>query len=425
MTMEDHGQVQDVFIGRQPIYNDNLGVYAYALLFRSQHTALKSIDDDQATAQVVTDAFVELGIDKVVGRSRAAVIATESLLKAVPSLPVDGERLILVVPRFAQITEGYVRSIRSLSDKGYEIAIDDFVDNPNFQSLSDLANIIRVDVRAIEPSKIKSRVKKLKKLGKRILALKVETLEEYEHNLDIGFDFSQGFFLSRPKIIKTTKLSDNKLTIVKLLSVLYSRQSETTEIARVVSEDVSLSYKLLKLINTPYFGLAREVTSINQAVVMLGRKALQAWISMLALSNIDGKPAELTRIAMVRAKMCELLAVQAKQPEEDGYFTVGMFSALELLLNRPLANLVKPLPLSDEIKAAVLHRVGDMGEALSCTLAYEQSQWEKVSFKNLSPNSLADTYIQALDWTNGIIGSMEVEHDSGSTRSHQARRVVR
>ena len=423
--MEEHGQVQDVFIGRQPIYNDNLGVYAYALLFRSQNAAPTSIDDDKATAQVVTDAFVELGIDKVVGRSRAAVIATESLLKAVPSLPVKAERLILVVPRFAHITEAYIQSIKSLADCGYEIAIDDFIDNPNFRSLSDLASTIRVDIRAIESSRIKPHVKKLKKLGKRILALKVETLEEYEHNLDIGFDYSQGFFLSRPKIIKSTKLSDNKLTIMKLLSVLYSRQSETAEIARVVSEDVSLSYKLLKLINTPYFGLAREVTSINQAVVMLGRKALQAWISMLALSNIDGKPAELTRIAMVRAKMCELLAVHSKQPEEDGYFTVGMFSALELLLNRPLANLVKPLPLSDEIKAAVLHRVGDMGEALTCTLAYEQSQWENVSFKNLSPNALANAYIQALDWTNGIIGSIGVDGDSGSKSAHQTRRSVR
>lgn len=423
--MEERGQVQDVFIGRQPIYNDNLGVYAYALLFRSQNTAPTSIDDDKATAQVVTDAFVELGIDKVVGTSRAAVIATESLLKAVPSLPVNAERLILVVPRFAHITEPYIESIKSLADTGYEIAIDDFIDNPNFRTLSELASIIRVDLRAIDSSKIKAHVKKLNKLGKRILALKVETLEEYERNLDIGFDYSQGFFLSRPKIIKSSKLSDNKLTIMKLLSVLYSRQSETSEIARVLSEDVSLSYKLLKLINTPYFGLAREVTSINQAVVMLGRKALQAWISMLALSNIDGKPAELTRIAMVRAKMCELLAVQSKQPEEDGYFTVGMFSALELLLNRPLANLVKPLPLSDEIKAAVVHRVGDMGEALTCTLAYEQSQWENVSFKNLSPNSLANAYIQALDWTNGIIGSMGVDRDSGSSNSYQNRRVVR
>ncbi len=423
--MEDHGQVQDVFIGRQPIYNDNLGVYAYALLFRSQNKAPTSINDDQATAQVVTDAFVELGIDKVVGRSRAAVIATESLLEAVPSLPIKAERLILVVPRSVPITEAYIQSVKSLTDAGYEIAIDDFVDNPNFRTLSDLASIIRVDIRAIDPAKITAHVKNLKKLGKRTLALKVETLEEYEHNLDMGFDYSQGFFLSRPKIIKSTKLSDNKLSIMKLLSVLYSRQSETAEIARVVSEDVSLSYKLLKLINTPYFGLAREVTSINQAVVMLGRKALQAWITMLALSDIDGKPAELTRIAMVRAKMCELLAVHSNQPEEDGYFTVGMFSALELLLNRPLANLVKPLPLSDAIKAAVLHRVGDMGEALSCTLAYEQSQWENVSFKNLNPNALANAYLEALDWTNGVIGSMGVDRESGGTRSHEARRVVR
>jgi EAL and modified HD-GYP domain-containing signal transduction protein len=399
-------EMTDVFIGRQPIYNSNLGVYAYELLFRSPHRSIAQTGADAATAQVVVDTFLEIGVDRLAGTSLAAINATEQFMRLAPSLPIPPERIILDIPAASRISLPFMDSVKKLAAMGYRIAIDDCIETPQFRPLVPLADIIKVDVKRIDNSDLKRHVKVLKKLKIPLLALKVETLSEYEYYRDTGFEYSQGYFLSRPRIIKSAKLSDNRLAIMKLLCALYDWETDNTEIATMLSEDVSLSYKLLKLINSPFFGLSHEVRSIKQAVVLLGRKALQAWVSMLALAGINSRSPELTRIALTRAKMCEVLAQKAAQPSPDSYFTVGMFSALDILMDRPLTALIRPLPLNEAVKTAALDRAGDMGAALDCALANESSSWERVSFKGLSVNELSQSYLEALEWANQVMTAL-------------------
>ena len=398
--------MQEIFVGRQPIYNENLGVSAYELLFRSPDHSIEDIGENAATAQVVIDSFFEIGIEKLADSRKVAINASEQLLQEVDTLPILPNKVILEIPSTIDVSLQLFDSLKNLSAMGFTIALDDCIDKTNLQPLVPLASIIKVDVRRINGYMGKSYLKKLKKLNKPLLALKVETLAEYEAYRDLGFSYFQGYFLSRPRILKATKLSENKLSVINLIRAIYDRGTENTEIIRLISEDITLSYKLLKLINSPLFGLRTKIDSIKHAVVLLGRKTLRTWVSMLALSTIDDRPAEITKIAMTRAKMCELLAEQAGLDSKESYFTVGIFSALDILMDMPIHKAVDSLPLSDLVRGALINREGTMGEALCCTLAYEQSNWSNVSFHGLSTKQVIESYIQAVEWANKIMVSI-------------------
>ena len=198
----------------------------------------------------------------------------------------------------------------------------------------------------------------------RLLALKVESLQDYRSYCGMGFDYCQGNLLSKPRVYQAQNLSSNKASVMHLLSVLCRADADVDEIERVVSRDVSVSYKLFRLINSAFFALPQQVESIRQAVVMLGRNQLRSWISMLALNSLNDCPAALMEMAITRGKMCEYLAKMTKKPQYDSYFTVGLFSVLDALMKQPLAKLVSSLPLSDDVKSAILYQQGEMGDRL-------------------------------------------------------------
>jgi EAL and modified HD-GYP domain-containing signal transduction protein len=395
--------MQDIFIGRQPIYNENLGVWAYELLFRSQDYSIEDIGENAATAQVVINSFFEIGIEKLVDSRRVAINASERLLQEVDTLPILPNKVILEIPPTIDVSLQLFESLKKLSAMGFTIALDDCVEKPNLQPLVPLASIIKVNVRRIQGYMGERYLRKLKKLKKPLLALKVESLAEYETYRDLGFSYFQGYFLSRPRTLKATKLSESKLSVINLIRAIYDRDTENPEIIRLISADITLSYKLLKLINSPLFGLCTKIDSIKQAVVLLGRKILRTWVSMLALSTIDDRPAEITMIAMTRAKMCELLAEKAGLSSKESFFTVGIFSALNLLMDAPLDRVVESLPLSDSVRSALLDKEGRMGDALYCTLAYEHSNWKHISFHGLSTRQIIESYLQAIEWANRVM----------------------
>jgi EAL and modified HD-GYP domain-containing signal transduction protein len=395
--------MQDIFIGRQPIYNENLGVWAYELLFRSQDYSIEDIGENAATAEVVINSFFEIGIEKLVDSRRVAINASERLLQEVDTLPIPPTKVILEIPSTIEFSLELFDALKKLSAMGFTIALDDCVDKSNLQPLVPLANIIKVDVRRINGYRGGSYLRKLKKLKKPLLALKVESLTEYETYRDLGFSYFQGYFLSRPRTLRAVKLSESKLSVINLIRAIYDRDTDNPEIIRLISADITLSYKLLKLINSPLFGLRTNIDSIKQAVVLLGRKILRTWVSMLALSTIDDRPAEITMIAMTRAKMCELLAEKSGLSSKESFFTVGIFSALNLLMDAPLDRVVESLPLSDSVRRALLDKEGRMGEALYCTLAYEHSNWKHISFQGLSTRQVIESYLKAVEWANRVM----------------------
>jgi EAL and modified HD-GYP domain-containing signal transduction protein len=289
-----------------------------------------------------------------------------------------------------------------LQAQGFDVSIGGLAVLKDRQLLS-LANIYRIDVKTLPVNRFDNLIDYLHRYDKLALqALKIETLEQYHAYCSKGFDYLQGYFFGKPHVYTSSDLSASKLAIVQLLAKVHDLDTPIEQLEQHIIQDVSLSYKLLKLINSPFFGMAKEVDSIKRAIVLLGREEIRKMVSLLALGGMSDEPAATLEIAFLRAKICELLAERVGLPQ-DSYFTVGMFSALDILMKQPLNDILSQLPLSDPVKQAILQRQGMLGEALSCALAIENAQWAEIDFAKLGYADLLDVYRLAIEWTDKVM----------------------
>jgi EAL and modified HD-GYP domain-containing signal transduction protein len=365
--------------------------------------AFQKIGADGATSTTIINSFLEIGLDKLVGNRYAFINLTEKFLLNEEALPISPKQVVLEILENITITDDIVKAVERLKLEGFIIALDDYIYNPSHKPLFSLVDIIKIDILQLSQQQLIDHVNILKQYNIKLLAEKVETMDEFAHCHKLGFDYFQGYFLSKPHIVKSSSLASNKLAVLNLLSVLLNPDSQTDEIEEAMAFDVSISYKMLKLINSAIFNLSRKVESIQQAIVILGRKKLRSWASMIALASLDDRPSEMMHLSMTRAKMCEMLAEKAGMPSLESYFTVGLFSALDILMERELTDLITPLPLDQEIVDALLKHEGDYGEALQCTLAYEVSDSDNARFKELSPNDIFVANVEAVSWANMVV----------------------
>lgn len=401
--------MSEIFVGRQPIYNKALGIYGYELLFRSgivNNAALGQMTADGATSTTIINSFLEIGLDKLVGNGFAFINLTEQFLFEEDMLPISPKQVVLEVLENIPVDARLVQALKRLKNKGFTVALDDYIYNPAHKPIVALADIIKIDITQLDRKDLVRHVKVLKQYSAKLLAEKVETLDEFEFCEKLGFDYFQGYFLSRPRIIKSKSLPSNKLAVLNLISVLQDPNSEIDELEEAISFDVSMSYKILKLINSAFFNFPREVESIKRAIVILGRRQLSSWASMLALSKLDDRPPEMLHLAMTRGKMCELLAEKAGLKPLDTYFTVGLFSALDILMERDIADVIEPLPLNDEVVSALLENKGVLGEALLCTKNYEVGDFENAQFRQLESDDLFVANVEAVSWANMVVDSL-------------------
>jgi len=396
--------MQHVFVGRQPIFNSSLGVFAYELLFRSgeDNSAGMMNDNSEATSQTIFNSFLEIGLEKMVGNSFASINVDQEYLLNDNLLPVSPKNIILEISNIKILDDRFINIIQKLQKANYLIAVEDDVATSEMRRLVNHIDYVKIDVQKKTKKELFNSVKKLKKYDLKTIASKVETAHEYTTCLDLGFDYVQGYFLSQPRIVKGVAIPPNKLAVLHFLALINNEETELQDLSQAISSDVLMSYKLLKLINSAYFNMSTKVQSISQAIVMLGRNKLSSWASIMALSKLDGRPVEVIQIAMIRAKMCELLAQKMQMPNSEQYFTAGMFSSLELLLEMPLADILSELPLKDEINAALLHAEGPMGQAIECVKAAEVANWEDADFLSLERNEVELSCIEAIRWASTI-----------------------
>ncbi len=395
----------EAFIARQPIFDRDARVYAYELLFRATDgpTSAGAVNGDQATSQVLWNTFTVFGLDSLVGEARAFINFTRELLLDDNPLPLPPDRVVIEILEDVAVDADLVAAVGRLVERGYTIALDDFAYHESWQPLVDLAHVVKLDVMALGPDALRDHVARLRPLGLKMLAEKVETREELEALRDLGFDYFQGFFLARPTVVRGRRTPANRIAVLQLIARLNRPDVEVKEVEALISRDVAMSYKLLRYINSALFALPREVASIRQAVVFLGLKAIRRWASLIAMSGFDDKPTELLVIAMQRARMCQNLAEAAGLPEPESHFTVGLFSALDAVLDMPMEQVVEELPLGDDTRAALLERTGPYGPTLACTLAYEGQDWPRVTLPGLADDAIRDAYLQATAWSTAAI----------------------
>lgn len=392
----------DIYLGRQPIFDSSMRVYAYELLFRSNtednHATI--LGGDNATAQVMMNLFGDMGFSNVVGDHRAFINFTEGMLLRENRPFFPKRQVVIEVLENIEPTPQLMESLQILRKEGYKIALDDYAFDEKYRTLEDCADIIKVDILEAGPKKLIENMPRLKDQGLRVLAEKVETREQFEFCEKIGFDYFQGYFFSKPKIIKGKSLPANKLAVLQLLSSVYDPNIDMHKLSDLISQDVSMSQKLLKMASVSSGD--HVITSIHDAVVRFGLNRLQSWASVLVLSSVDDKPSELLITSLIRAKFCELVGGKAQDFSKDSYFTVGLFSTLDAVMDAPLDELLSELHFDPKIKAALTDQHGSLGVALNAVKSMEAGATDFELPKGLTASDLSKMYLEAMEFTNKI-----------------------
>lgn len=389
--------MHEIYIGRQPIYNRKLDVCAYELLYRPNSVQNEAgvVDPNHATTQVVLNAFLGFGLEQLVGQKKAFINLPRDFIVGTLPLPYNKERVVLEILEDIELDDAVMAGVRKLSDDGYEIALDDFIYHPDLGPLVDVCKIIKIDFVSLLRRDIRDHVAALRKHDVKLLAEKIETYDDFDFAQELGFDYFQGYFFCRPKIVIGQSLSANRQGILTLLAKLQDPNIKIKVLADLISQDVAISYKLLRGLNSAFYAPCKPIKSIHQAIVHLGLQQVKQWVYLIALSSIPDKPSELMVVGVIRAKMCELLGERMGENNES-YFTVGLFSVLDALMDTTIDRALTNLPLADNIKWALLKREGNLGRILQCVLAYEEGRWDDTHLPNVSPATLTESYLTAV-----------------------------
>jgi EAL and modified HD-GYP domain-containing signal transduction protein len=385
------------FVARQPIYDASLEVYAYELLFRDGDVDHADISDQEAaTASTVVTTFSDIGLDALVGGRCAFVNATRDFVMRdfVTLLPAG--RVVLELHRGEALDPEVLAELRRLVELGYLVALDDFVIREDSLPLLEVAHFVKFDVQAFTRDQLAEQVGALRSHKVSLIASKIEDHHTFEACKELGFDHFQGYFFCQPRTVTGKGIPSNRLTQMRLMNVLQDPHCELEELERSITNDLGVSFRLLRWINSAYFSLPRKVNSVREALVLLGVRNVRSWALLMTLATIDDQPGELVRTAMVRAKMCELIAKAIDRPDPDAHFTVGLFSVVDAFMNMRMEDVLSELPLSPEVAAALRDRSGPLGEVLSWVLTYERGRFECLEPAPKADAMLRDAYLVAL-----------------------------
>lgn len=393
-----------VYVARQPIYDRSMKVVAYELLYRNGSGNAAGQMDAQLSAKAVLNSLIEVGLDRLVGTRTAFINLDKDLLLSphIRALPKDN--LVLEILEDIEPDDESAEVVRSLCTDGYQLALDDFIYREEMRRFLPYSRIVKVDVLALSREQISEHVRKLKNPQTKLLAEKVETKQMFAYCSRLGFDFFQGYFFCKPEVLQGREMPANKVAVLMLLAKLQDPKIGLDELERIVSMDVSLSYKLLRLINSAYSGLRSEVSSIKQAMLLLGTQTVGSLASLILMAGTTNKPPELMAMAGIRAKMCETIAAALGKKDREKFFLVGLFSVLDAVFDLPMEKVLIRLPLSADVKQALLGR-GDeteLTQVLSWVKAYEKGDFEGALPAPALGEALANAYVEAVEWSRGL-----------------------
>ena len=398
------------FVARQPILGRKQLVYAYELLFRSGlNNFFDSTDGDEASTRVIANSFLLFGIENLTGGGRAFINFTREILVQGFAEVLPARWVVVEILENVEPDEQVINACRRLKDKGFLLALDDFVYEPKFKPLVEMADIIKVDFLISQGEERAQLAELCHKHGIKPLAEKVETIEDFQEALDLGYEYFQGYFFSKPVVVARKDVPGFKLHYLRILSAVNKPEMDFNEVTSLIESSVSISYKILKLINSAAFGLKQKVSSIQQALTLLGHDEIRKWSSLLTLSGMaEDKPPEMVVISLVRAKFCELMApLLRKVDQRHDLFLMGLFSMIDAVVGRPMKEVLEEIPLADDVKNALLLNKGPLRRVLDLAVAHEKADWAEVSALaanlRVTESELPELHIQALQWPKEIL----------------------
>lgn len=394
-----------VFVARQPIFDRKKKVYGYELLFRSGlENAYDSSDPDGSTLEVITNSLFVIGMDDLTGGKMGFINFTRKLLTdQVGSLLPKGAITVEILEDI-EPDEEVLDALRKLKEAGHMLAMDDFVTQHIDSPMIELADIIKVDFMATAVEERKRIFESLADKNVKMLAEKIETTEDFDQALDCGYSYFQGYFFSKPIIRQGKQISGNKLTYLRLMNEVNKPGLSYEEIEALVRQDLSLTYKLLRFMNSAWFGFRAEISSIKHALVLLGPQEIKKWFALVALRHMaSDKPDELGLRSMTRARACELLGPLVGMEKRAGdLFLMGMFSFIDALTDMPLADVLGQLPLKEDVKSALQGTPSRLRSVFDTIRTYEMGQWDEFAASaadlNLDEQLVPEVFDDALKW---------------------------
>jgi c-di-GMP phosphodiesterase len=363
--------MRDVCVGRQPIFDSQRNIAGWELLFRSasgRGPGAAKVDGNRATASALLTALVEIGLERVAGAEPVFINCTREFLERAPLLPP--ERCVLEVLENIEQDRSLLDSLDRLRAAQYSIALDDFVYTAERAPLVERADIVKLDVLALGMTETANQVGALRPFGVKLLAEKIDSGEKLEACIRLGFDLFQGYYLRRPETMRARAVKVGQPSAMTLAGECRNENADLAKITRIISADATLSFKMLQLANSALFSSRPPIQSIPHAVSVVGLDALVRWSILLVLAGIDHCPPSYLQRAVERGRMCELLARLTRVNEDSAYLT-GLLSILESALEAPIAELTPQLPVSGDIKDALIDHSGELGQLLHAVISYE------------------------------------------------------
>ncbi|WP_322864475.1 EAL and HDOD domain-containing protein [Aeromonas allosaccharophila] len=401
------------YVARQPILDRDLNTHAYELLFRdSLNNVFPSISSQQATSRLVVEQFLQQNIDQLLGGRPCFINFPHSLLLEGLAECLPPEKVVIEILEDSPPDDALLEKVKQLHTLGYQLALDDFTMSPDWERFLPFIHIIKFDLRATSLLQIKVFIQRHQTLGLTYLAEKVEDKAEFERVKQLGIQLFQGFFFSRPEMVKQATMEPAQVVVMQLLNVVNETEPDINKIEQLLGQDISLSLKLLRYVNH-LKSHTNPISSFRQAAIYLGNTQLKRFVSLVAATSAGkGKSAELYQMSMIRARFCELLAhAHAPTQQAQQAFITGLFSLLDVLMEQPMDKLLGTIPLIEDIRLALLERKGNLGFYLAFCEDYENANWSRVTARTaklgLNEDKVSHLYLAATTWVNEQLLAME------------------
>lgn len=396
----------NVFVARQPVFDRDLSVIGYELLFRSglENAFPASFDPSQASTRVIQDALLVFGFDVLTAGRLTFVNVTEEVLAQRLYRALPPGRTVLEIVETVEVSPALVEHVRQARLAGFRIALDDFVLTQAIKPLVALADIIKIDVQLSTPAE-QAEILKVCAGGTRMfLAEKVETREQFAASVAAGCTYFQGYFFSRPEMMSRVNLPPSKTTHLRFMGEVMREDLDFERLEEILKLDLALSVKLLRYLNSAAFGWRSQVQSLKKAMVLLGERHFRQWAAMMAVVALSEGPEELTLACLARARLCERMAdVTSSSVSAFDAFLVGLLSLVDSMLDRPLFEILRELGVGGEVEKALLGKeTCPLADLLRLSMAYEIAAWDEVDhlMKHLGipEDKLQEEYLESLQW---------------------------
>jgi EAL and modified HD-GYP domain-containing signal transduction protein len=396
------------YAARQPILNKDKTLFAYELLFRqSLENVFPKINENQATAKLIEGLQFNLGLETLTQGTLAFINFThDTLLDGYPLL-LPKEQIVVEILETARPGKRLLKACIELKEKGYLLALDDYEHDPLWRHFFPYIDIIKIDYTLSSNEQIKQILDEVRPYPNiKLLAEKIETYSEYQHALEIGCEYFQGYFFSKPEVIKSIAFKPSQLSVVNLMAEVSKGEPDIEKISAIFEGDVELSFKLLRYAQSPVFKRVGKIESLRQAIIMFGIEELKRFISLLFTAQFSqGKPQELTVMALARARFCEqMVRMNKTSAEPSSAFLIGLLSLLDAMVDTNISELMEKLPIAQTLKDALISRQGELANYLKLCELLESANWQEAeSFAQQSGYILEpalDCFQQGLQWAS-------------------------